>query len=249
MSEPAPPEETKMDIHKPRPIRNWREFAKEYAIIVLGVVTALAAEQAVEWLHWQNEVRAARTALTAEFTINDSFFTRRLDYAPCVDRQIAEAQAIIADLQARKPPRRFTTFHANVGSARSDSEWQSERAAQALTHFPRQELALMGRYYAMLPDMEDWLRKEIAAGHELSILQDPPAGLDLATLMRLKVNLATVQYTERLIVLNAKRQLRLSRQLGHTIPAPEPERTRAFCTLSDQGWTQYIEAHEPRDTP
>jgi hypothetical protein len=30
-----------MDIHKPKPIHNWREFLKEYAIIVLGVLTAL----------------------------------------------------------------------------------------------------------------------------------------------------------------------------------------------------------------
>ena len=37
-----------MDVHKPKPIRNWREFLKEYAIIVIGVLTALAAEQAAE---------------------------------------------------------------------------------------------------------------------------------------------------------------------------------------------------------
>ena len=36
-----------MDIHKPKPIRNWREFLKEVGIIVLGVSIALAGEQAV----------------------------------------------------------------------------------------------------------------------------------------------------------------------------------------------------------
>jgi hypothetical protein len=30
------------------------EFIKEYSIIFIGVLTALAAEQAVEWLHWQS---------------------------------------------------------------------------------------------------------------------------------------------------------------------------------------------------
>ena len=40
-----------MEIHKPKPIRNWREFLKEYAIIVLGVATALAGEQAAQALH------------------------------------------------------------------------------------------------------------------------------------------------------------------------------------------------------
>ncbi|MBV9062475.1 MAG: hypothetical protein JOY77_06055, partial [Alphaproteobacteria bacterium] len=40
-----------MDIHKPKPIRNWREFLKEVGIIVLGVSIALGAEQAVEAIH------------------------------------------------------------------------------------------------------------------------------------------------------------------------------------------------------
>lgn len=55
-----------MEIHKPKPWHGWREFLKEYAIIVVGVLTALGAEQAVEWLHRQNEVAEAREALRAE---------------------------------------------------------------------------------------------------------------------------------------------------------------------------------------
>ena len=34
-----------MDIHKPKPWHGWREFLKVYATIVIGVLTALAAEQ------------------------------------------------------------------------------------------------------------------------------------------------------------------------------------------------------------
>jgi len=33
-----------MDIHKPKPWHGWREFLKEYGIIVLGVLTALGLE-------------------------------------------------------------------------------------------------------------------------------------------------------------------------------------------------------------
>jgi imidazolonepropionase-like amidohydrolase len=35
-----------MEIHKPKPIHNWREFLKEVGIIVLGVSIAVVAEQA-----------------------------------------------------------------------------------------------------------------------------------------------------------------------------------------------------------
>ena len=52
-----------MDIHKPKPWHGLREFLKEYVIIVVGVLTALGAEQAVDWLHWRHEVAEARQAL------------------------------------------------------------------------------------------------------------------------------------------------------------------------------------------
>ena len=238
-----------MEIHKPKAMHNWREFLAELGTIVLGIIIAIGLEQAVVWLHWQGEVKTARTALAAEFTINDGFFARRLAFAPCIDRQLGEAETIIAALQAKKPPPRFTNFNASAGAPRSDSEWQSERAAQTLTHFPREELALMSRYYAMLPDFEDWLRTEIAEEEELSILQDPPAGLELATLMRLKVNLASARNTERLIVLNARRQLRLSQQLGLPAAIIDPARVKAFCTMSTEGYIRYTESLEFRNTP
>jgi hypothetical protein len=38
-----------MDIHKPKPWHGVREFLKEYLIVVGGLLTALAAEQGVEW--------------------------------------------------------------------------------------------------------------------------------------------------------------------------------------------------------
>lgn len=56
-----------MDIHhKHGPIRNWREFLKEYGIIVLGVLTALAGEQAVEAVHHHYEAKEVRDALDQE---------------------------------------------------------------------------------------------------------------------------------------------------------------------------------------
>lgn len=54
-----------MEIHKPKPWRGWREFLKEYLIIVVGVLTALAGEQVVEWLHWRHVAHEAEARLAA----------------------------------------------------------------------------------------------------------------------------------------------------------------------------------------
>ena len=55
-----------MDIHKPKPWHGLREFLKEYLIIVVGVLTALGAEQAVEWVHLRSEAAEARKVLRVE---------------------------------------------------------------------------------------------------------------------------------------------------------------------------------------
>jgi hypothetical protein len=41
-----------MEVHKPKAVHGWREFLREYGVIVICVITALGAEQAAEALHW-----------------------------------------------------------------------------------------------------------------------------------------------------------------------------------------------------
>src|SRR3569833_54695 len=55
-----------MEIHKPKPWHGLREFLKEYLIIVVGVLTALAGEQAVEAVHRGEQARFAESAMRLE---------------------------------------------------------------------------------------------------------------------------------------------------------------------------------------
>jgi hypothetical protein len=59
-----------MDIHKPKPWHGVREFLKEYVIIVVGVLTALAGEQAVETARTHREVAETREAIHGEIARN-----------------------------------------------------------------------------------------------------------------------------------------------------------------------------------
>jgi hypothetical protein len=36
-----------MEIHKPKPIHNWRELATEVGVVVVGIFIALSAEQLI----------------------------------------------------------------------------------------------------------------------------------------------------------------------------------------------------------
>lgn len=55
-----------MPIKLPTPLNGWRVFVGEVGVIVLGVLIALAAQEAVEDLRWRNEVRLTEDALTIE---------------------------------------------------------------------------------------------------------------------------------------------------------------------------------------
>jgi len=55
-----------MEIHKPKPVHNWREFFSEISVVVLGIAIALAGEQIVEAVHRNLEVSALRLDLHTE---------------------------------------------------------------------------------------------------------------------------------------------------------------------------------------
>ena len=219
-----------MEIHKPKPVHSWREFLTEIGTITLGVLIALAAEQAVEWLHWQSEVKVARVALHAEIAADNAIFlTRRVAIAPCLERQAQEAGRILDDLEAKRPPGRFTTFHPENGSLLSFNEWESERAAQTLTHFPREELALIGRYYEQLADDKNWMLNETNAWHELSVLRHPPSEIGISDILRLRAALEDAEEDEGLVVQNVRRQLSWSGQLGIAAKPYDPARLAQYC--------------------
>ena len=75
-----------MEIHhKPKPTHGWREFLGEYAIIVLGVLTALGLEQSVDSLHWRHKVDQAEQNMRVELRRNRTDASQYAVLAVCTD--------------------------------------------------------------------------------------------------------------------------------------------------------------------
>lgn len=218
-----------MDIHKPKPIRNWREFLKEYAIIVLGVATALAAEQAVEWVHWQNEVTAARSALRAEIFPIVNYYGMRVAVAPCVNRKLETISVMIAEAAAGKAVETGNMAFNGLGAPTYDSEWQSQRASQTLTHFPREELALMSTLYGQRQVISDWALEEATAWAHLAVLQDVAQKLGPDDLAQLRMANHLARRYQNAITGNAKRQLEVASRLGMRPGSATNDEIANFC--------------------
>jgi len=128
-----------MDIHKPKPWHGLREFLKEYLIIVVGVLTALGAEQVAEWLHLRHETAEAREVLRIE--IEHDLRTIRLNTQqdlcvhPYLRRLIAWTEG-----DARPPAAAF--FFNELSS----SAWETAKTG-AVARMPLKDRMAYVRFY------------------------------------------------------------------------------------------------------
>ena len=82
-----------METDKPKTWHGPRGFFREYLIIVVGVLTALGGQQAVDWIHQQGELAETREALREELAKDSSIIVT----GAAVDRCRSELYAKYAD--------------------------------------------------------------------------------------------------------------------------------------------------------
>jgi hypothetical protein len=129
-----------VDIHKPKPWRGWREFLKEFGTIVLGVLVALSAEQSVEWLHRQTEVREARVALRSEVARNVTIARYSFDEDGCLMKGLDQWSAA-----ARGGPH-MAAFQIPTIANLETAVWETAKTGAA-THMPLAERLSYAHFY------------------------------------------------------------------------------------------------------
>ena len=155
-----------MDVHKPKPFHSWREFLKEYGIIVLGVLTALFFEQAVQSLDWREKVNAAVADMNNELGLGDGPQAYvRVSIHDCVATRLA---AIRASVEAGD---RARTHQLTAAFWLPNRTWDSlareaATASDISAHMPHDRMLQYRITYEMVPDMERLAEKELAdVGH------------------------------------------------------------------------------------
>ena len=127
-----------MDVHRPKPTHSWNELIGEIGVIVLGVLIALAAEQAVEMVHWNHQLVDARKALREELANNaGSAYAHRAIY----DCNAKALSTLRAELLKSGP-----NWKAKPGAYEAllftwdSSAWRTAQASGTLGHMSPQEL-------------------------------------------------------------------------------------------------------------
>ena len=125
-------ESADVHVHKPKPWHGLRELLREYLIIVMGVLTALAAEQAVEALHHRAQVREMTQKLRAESEENRHV----IDYdANSLRASLASTDAILAELAKGGPV--VTALQKPDMFNPADAAWTAIRDSALLPIMPK----------------------------------------------------------------------------------------------------------------
>jgi hypothetical protein len=168
-----PPEDTSMEIHKPKPVHNWRELLIEIGIIVIGVAVALAAEQFVESLHWRNNIRDARRAMTLELRDDDGPQAYiRLAVAPCLDKQLDTIKTAIIAKGRRRDIERLIAGVKQANVTWDAVAWNTLQTSDVASHMTPEEVRNWSVPYVRIPVLDSVNLRE---NHDVVALQ--PSGL------------------------------------------------------------------------
>jgi hypothetical protein len=150
-----------MDIHKPKPWHGVREFLKEYVIIVVGVLTALGAEQAAEALHARHVIREAEAAMRSELLEDDLPQAYvRMAVTPCLVRDVNLLKSAVDE---RMPPQQLAVLaKAYIPPIRTwdQDAWKTTAASGAAARMDGARLLKWSTAYLQIPFLQATATKE-----------------------------------------------------------------------------------------
>ena len=152
-----------MHFHLPKPLHGWREFAGEVGIIVLGVLIALAAEQAIETLRWHEKVERTKDLLDSELHDDALSAYGWLATGPCLDQQLNAAELAVGAGRSSGAIAATAPYSPELDVFTSDS-WLNARSLEVTDHMSPEAI----RTYSRLFFFPTELQNDIVELHQLA---------------------------------------------------------------------------------
>jgi hypothetical protein len=160
-----------LEIHKPKPSHTLREFLSEVAVVLLGIVIALAGEQTLLSLESRHKIRLVAEEMRQEISGDDGpQALERIALSKCVDstldaiRGLAERNAgrsAILDSIARFA----TPLHTWDSIA-----FQAALSAGILAQMPPDRVDAVSRFYSLMPALQSANEREFRDGASLAAI-------------------------------------------------------------------------------
>jgi len=151
----------------PTPRDGWRAFAGEVGVIVLGVLIALGAQQAVEALRWRDEVRLTEAALTIEIADSVLHASERQMVNRCLSDRLTY---LIGKVRSNDGPWSgdpmpleraalgvaiVPTSYRTPNRPWSDNVWEAAQNGGVFNHMSRERVAAFSKIYAIIEGLRN----------------------------------------------------------------------------------------------
>ncbi len=136
-----------MEIHKPKPVRSWRELLSEIGVVVIGIAIALSGEQVIDELRWAHKVREAEDSMRQELTEDnrDAYF--RLASENCARRDLDRIETLLVASRERGAPVPVIARYSRPLRPWLGYAWENARALQIASHISQQRLTAYSSAY------------------------------------------------------------------------------------------------------
>ena len=220
-----------VDIHKPKPWHGVREFLKEYLIIVIGVLTALGAEQVVQAVDWSRRVGDTERDLRAELQSNAVNAFGRLVSARCATVQIQARRLALRDSGEHNSPVPLMAPYRRGQQAWPTDSWESARTSQLTGHIETDRLRRYSLAYTLAAAFREQQRAEQDLKPGVDTLSDNAGQLTPQERDRIFLALRQLEEQSNRLDLLAFRYLEAVGRLG--ISVPKQDRVRMVKSGSD----------------
>ncbi len=150
-----------MHFHLPKPLHGWREFTGEVAIIVLGVLLALAAEQVVERFSWGERARSAREAMSKELLWDDGpQVYQRAALHDCLQAKLNDIRSAVEANRSRAEIVKLTEGYQLYVLSYDSLAHDAANASGVFEHMPAEDVQKWTNAYAMIPLMDRTAARE-----------------------------------------------------------------------------------------
>ena len=200
------PAQVQVEPERPSKAKSLKTFAGEYVMIVVSIVTALAFENGVRYLHQTREAQEAARKLDAEIAVNiaevhevvleNEAEIKRLKHLRDVlltDIRAGASDSEALDHTMRESEMRFDISFSTPSLQRE--AWDVAIANQALSNMPQEQLQRYARVYAAMRDMQTLFQSTTNSFADLPRLSDTMSNLELKDIKPNELYRALTQMT------------------------------------------------------
>ncbi|HEX4736915.1 MAG TPA: hypothetical protein VH331_05065 [Allosphingosinicella sp.] len=210
-----------MHMHLPKPLHGWREFAGEVGIIVIGVLIALGADQAVETWQMHEKIGRAEAAMRLELAEDDGVQAYgRVLIGGCLDAQLVA----IHDGAGKVPADRLRQWVGayNPPFRSWDTEaWKAVLGSDVASHMGAERLVQWSSPYRVLVGMTESNVRERDVATDLHEALPPSGEPSEANLQELRRSAARLRMSNTNLYRGSQLLLKRSEQLGAAVPDAE----------------------------